>query len=305
MHRFLEHIAINLIRCVSIALIGASSFGMMFLASPLVTAVFAIVGYYPPIKSDTAWCFLIGILAFGPTIFCFVVFPLGEKLLDYQIGGRRPSDREKVILNAIHERLCSAAKDKRLSLPRITFRVQDTSEINAFAYGRSRIMFTSTMLRHYLKDENGLEKLSAIAAHEAGHLRNGDGGFGMVGSILIGPFNAMLALLNNTFGKIPLISLFNYALCLVISIPIFFGTLIDQIIQQPIEYRADDFAARLMGAEKFAEALSEIAKEDEWRGGGVFATMKRSHPASELRRNRILKRHGLEDASLDISGLTA
>ena len=258
-----------------------------------------------PIKENWVGITLIGIIAFGPGLFCYIVFPAGDKFLDFKIGARLPSDREKVVLNTIYDRLCVAAKEKHLALPRITLRIQDTSEINAFAYGRSRIMFTSAMLRHYLKDENGIEKLTAVAAHEAGHLRNGDGGFGLIGTLLLGPFNVFIALANNTLGLIPVFSWINYAVCTVVSIPIFISTQIDELVHQVIEYRADDYAARLIGPDQFAEVLAEFAKEDEWRGGGVFATMKRSHPASELRRNRILKRHGLEDASLDISGLTA
>ncbi|WP_146006443.1 M48 family metalloprotease [Cohaesibacter celericrescens] len=209
--------------------------------------------------------------------------------MDHQLGCRRPSKRESDLLNQIRTTLLAASKKNNIRLPNIIFRIQDTRETNAYAYGSNRVAFTTGMLREYAKTENQIELLAAVAAHEIGHHKNGDCAFWAFGNYVLFPYKASIYILNMLFSWLPLISYVNLAFINLINIPVHVANFLDRSISQFVEYRADNVAARLLGAKHFADVLNSFAMADEWSGGGVLASMQRSHPASELRRDKVLK----------------
>ena len=124
------------------------------------------------------------------------------------------------------------------------------------------------------------------------------------GNYISFPARASILILNILFSWIPIFSYVNLAFIFAINIPIYIANFLDRSISQFVEYRADNVAARLLGAKHFADVLNSFAMADEWRGGGVLASMQRSHPASELRRDKILQDFPLAPSSDGLAAQT-
>ncbi len=205
---------------------------------------------------------------------------------------RKPSVRENAVIAQVNEKLTVAAKQKKRRIFQVVYRMMDDDDTNAFAYGSNRIVFTTDMLRKYAAFPNQVDMLAAIAAHELGHHKNLDTFFGTIQNFLFYPLHLAIFILNLLFSWIPVLSQINFLFVAVAQIPLFLSQFLSDFTRQMVEYRADAFAARLLGPKHFADILDDFGKTERWEGGGVLVSMQRSHPPSELRRDRILKEFG-------------
>jgi Zn-dependent protease with chaperone function len=104
------------------------------------------------------------VIGFGPLFVSLatLVLPLGGWWFQQQMGGRRPSERERTVFEAAFEQLRGA--DPQLRAPRRWF-VTDDPEPNACAYADT-LMVTRGMLDSF--------SFPAVLAHELGHLNSSD-----------------------------------------------------------------------------------------------------------------------------------
>ncbi|WP_196223163.1 M48 family metallopeptidase [Roseibium sp. RKSG952] len=278
---------IELLRMLSIAVSALSSVAMAFVLVPITHYAAMLVGL-EGIKSDAESYVWVAVVAFSPVWLAFVLPYWAERFLDVENGGRAPSTRETELIDRVHAHLVKAAEKREVKLPKVVYRVIDTGQINACAYGRNRVAFTRGLLHRHGTD--GIEHLAAIAAHEMGHLRNWDTRFMMANRFLGLPVNLAISILNNTVNRIPFIGLFGFLLLIAFRLPADIGQFLLRLSSQSTEYQADAFARKVLGSEGMAAALDELGHSDEWHGGSVTDTVTRSHPSSELRRDRVL--HG-------------
>jgi len=231
----------------------------------------------------SAWC----VAAFGPA-WVAITFPgFAETNFDQLHRTRSPSQREKDVLDRVWIELEAASKRTGLKLPRVVFRIEETGELNAMAYGRNRVAFTRGLLHKHMGTDNGVKALAAVAAHEIGHLRFWDTRFNMVLYYLQLPASFGAGVLN-IFAAIPIVGLVATVARITLYLPIDIGHLILQATSQPREYLADWYATQLLGSANMAVALDDFVPLDEWQGGVANAVL-RSHPSSELRRDKVLK----------------
>jgi Zn-dependent protease with chaperone function len=131
-----------------------------FVALPVVWLTFLILGWPTGAPMQT----LLYVIAFGPLALSLatLVLPLGGWLWQQQVGGRSPSERERLIYDDALAIL--KVHDTHLRPPRRWF-VLDESPPNAAAYA------DTLMLTRGLIDSGDLEP---VLAHELGHLNSSD-----------------------------------------------------------------------------------------------------------------------------------
>lgn len=129
------------------------------IAYPLLWLIFKILGWSTSDVHTLAW-----IAGYGPLILsgATLILPLGGRLWRAQSGGRRPSERERLIFEDALTLLKRA--EPKLRAPRHWF-VLDEPVPNAAAYA------DTLMLTRGLIDSGHLE---AVLAHELGHLNSSD-----------------------------------------------------------------------------------------------------------------------------------
>lgn len=210
-------------------------------------------------------------------------------LYDTKFGARRLSSREQELIGKVEDELKAASGRTGIKLPQIVWRVQDTGEVNAYAYAHNRVCFTKGLLHTYGNSKEGIERLAGIAAHEIGHLRNWDTRIGMFLDYLTKPVNIAISALNNTVGRIPYAGLLFIALAWAFRIAAEIAHFLQSSTSQLRELEADHFAHRLMGGSGISGFLDDAARQEEWSGGSVADHLLRSHPAAELRHDRLQK----------------
>jgi Zn-dependent protease with chaperone function len=126
---------------------------------PMLWLLFTILGKSTASVRTLAW-----ILGWGPLLLSFstLIVPLSGWLWQQQVGGRTPSDRERLIYDDALTVLAQA--HPQLRPPRRWF-VLDEPELNAAAYSDT-LMVTRGLL------ESGY--LEPVLAHELGHLNSSD-----------------------------------------------------------------------------------------------------------------------------------
>lgn len=292
MQSLVASLTINTLRVINLLLAAVTTFAISFAATGLATGLLSIFVVVPVLDEPWFQWTLVGLVAFGPALVGVFIFPVGDWFLDHQIGARKPSERENAVLELTRKNLLKHAKRNKIWIPPIVFRIEDDTETNACAYGSNRVAFTTGMLREYEKFPNNIDLLTAIAAHELGHHRNKDCLINSLHNFLILPYNYSGAFLQYTLVKIPFVGVIFSLIGIVFVLPQMMREFFDNITHTWVEYRADRFGARLLGPSCFAEILDNFAKSETWKGGGVLVSMQRSHPPSELRRDRILKEFG-------------
>ena len=117
-----------------------------------------IAGWNLPVQ------YLALIVGFGPLAISLatLILPLGGWWFQQQMGGRRPSERERDVFELAFDELTQA--DPQLRAPRRWF-ITDDPEPNAAAYADS-LMLTRGLLES--------PSLPAVLAHELGHLNSSD-----------------------------------------------------------------------------------------------------------------------------------
>ena len=256
-------------------------------------------------KSYRALAYLLWIgfymLLFGPWtlpiyLVCFVIAlsPISEKLWRI-IYGIRPLrlKQEKDRLLPIFKEVYLDARWQDRTMPRaIKLYIQESMNINAFAFGRSTLILTKGSIE-LLNDDN----LKGLIAHELGHFANRDTLFALISGVT----NMMLTLTIRVLSaaKIKLdeaakSSFFVRFLKILFDVVYywfklieFVGGLIIMHVRRKSEYRADMFAYECGYGKELAEVLIQIYQTSMERPKSVREMMRASHPHITKRIERL------------------
>ena len=230
--------------------------------------------------------------------FMIVSSPVGHFLMESCEPFRKLSKRESNKLAPLLDEILAVYnnnKDCHLTGD-IKLYMKDDEAINAHAYGRNKIAFTTGFLDKF-KDR---EVIKGVMAHELAHLHYKDilshyraGATGGIFLVIIGISFGIIRFLTFVADIIPLLYL------IVTPIQMVFGFLgmiysvkdlpmeilekLSVFLSQKIEYRADKFAARLVGNKGMIRFFEDIKRKEKITGRGLFLMQRQSHPPSELR----------------------
>jgi len=217
------------------------------------------------------------IIGYGPLVVSFatLVLPVGGWLWKQQLGGRAPSQRERLIYEDALSVLCQAVPDLRP--PRRWF-VLDEGHINAAAYA------DTLMLTRGLLDSGCLEP---VLAHELGHLNSSDARLSAALHRLTTPPRSKLPFPFATLGVLASGAL---------------GVLITRTpwaaYWRSREFAADEYAARLGQGAALARFLDTNALEGDLPVPFMWLSQQ-SHPSTEHRIDRLYQQ---EQASSGAQG---
>jgi Zn-dependent protease with chaperone function len=195
------------------------------------------------------------VLAFGPLVWSLtaLIYPLGAgPAWRISSGGRAPSEQErKLVDRAINE---IQARDSQVRAPRSWF-VLDDWQLNAAALGDTLMITTGTIAD---------PALTAVIAHELGHLNSTDCHLSVAVGRLTAPAEAFLWIDRRIEGGGCLAGLF-------VITGQFCSGLLALAPTRPLwdawfrarEFKADEYAAKLGYAEALADGLTRHALEDD------------------------------------------
>ena len=270
---------------VTFALQGMCGFarGVVFFVP--VWIVFAITGILPPdtpVGNDAAndLCLLIG---FGPLLSSLLslIRPVGAgSYWRTRVGGRAPSDRERLIYDEVLETL--RERDPGMRVPRSWFVIDDL-QVNGAVLGDTLMLSTGTLMD---------VALEPVLAHELGHLNAIDGRMTVALNRIALPAN-LFARVDRAIGEGGgcLVGLFAIAgwicsgeLALVLLRPFWDAWF------RAREFKADAYAAHLGQAGALADMLEREALIDDQPIPFRFISGA-SHPPTE---HRIQALHNLD-----------
>jgi len=243
--------------------IGAAIRGLI--SYPILWLIFTILGPSTSPAHTLAW-----IAGYGPLILSFatLILPLGGWLWQQQVGGRTPSERERLIYEDAMAILTQT--DPRLRPAQHWF-VLDDGRLNAAAYANT------LMLTRGLIDSGYLEP---VLAHELGHLNSSDSRLAAALHRLTTPPRRKLPFPLGTLG-------------FLVS-----GALGAWLTRTPWaaywrarEFAADQCAAKLGQGQALARFLDSNALENDLPVPFMWLT-EQSHPFSEHRIDRLYRRDG-------------
>ncbi|MCV0424138.1 MAG: M48 family metalloprotease [Roseibium sp.] len=288
MPSFIRVTIIEIVRLLSLSSAAVSSFLFGAFAHSLILTPFSI--YYGDLGiSNLEGVAISMIIAFGPTVMVVYVPEIAAKAFDIRFGGRRLSQLEMEIVRKIEQQLQTCAETPSVKLPQVAWRVQDTGEINAYAYAHNRVCYTKGILHKYSDTQAGIERLAGIAAHEIGHLRHWDTHTNMFLHYMTMPVNFGGPLANNTISRIPIAGLISTVATILFRIPCDIAQLLNESTSQLREYQADRFACKLMNGIGISGFLDDINHLDERKGDTFTQWMLRSHPPIELRHDELAR----------------
>ncbi|MCL1914445.1 MAG: M48 family metalloprotease [Eubacteriaceae bacterium] len=149
--------------------------------------------------------------------------------------------------------------------------IQETMEINAFAFGWETVVLTRGSIE-LLNDEC----LSGLIAHELGHHANGDASLSLteaVGNIVVSLFLMLLRFIASYIKP------FN-----LIYKPIeFLNDLLKMAVRREAEYMADKYAFDSKYGEELKEALYQLYSFTIEKPGSIKEQIKRTHPPLTMR----------------------
>ncbi|MCL2592146.1 MAG: M48 family metalloprotease [Defluviitaleaceae bacterium] len=249
------------------------------------------------------YIFLFGYVTFFLIIpFYIIAFiisfsPLTEKVWRF-ISGVRPLrlSQEKERLLPIFTEVYEKALRQDEYLPEnINLYIQESMDINAFAFGRTTLVLTKGSIV-LLSDDN----LKGLIAHELGHFANRDTMFALFTSVTNLPLSIILRLLNVARTKMEETSKTSFFVKLVKSFLdlIYFqfkyleliGDLIIMHDRRKGEYVADIYAFWLGYGAELAEALIEIYQISTEKRQSVKEMVRATHPAITKRIERLENR---------------
>jgi len=236
-----------------------------FIAYPLLWLIFVIFGW--PRGSVQTLAYVIG---YGPLVLSLatLVLPLGGWLWQQQVGGRSPSERERLIYDDALAIL--KVHDPQLRPPRRWF-VLDEPLPNAAAYA------DTLMLTRGLIDSSALE---AVLAHELGHLNSSD-------SRLAAALHRMTTQPRRRL-RFPFATL---GFLLSGALAVWISRVPWASYWRTREFAADDYAASLGQGPALARFLQVHALENDIPVPFLWLTQE-SHPYSEHRIDRLYRREG-------------
>jgi Zn-dependent protease with chaperone function len=230
------------------------------IAYPLLWLIFTVLGQPTGSVHTLAW-----IVGYGPLILSCttLILPLGGWLWQQQIGGRSPSERERLIYEDALAIL--AQSEAELRPPRSWF-VLDQPHVNAAAYADT-LMLTRGLL------ESGY--LEPVLAHELGHLNSSDSRLTAALHRLTTPPRRKLPFPFGTLG-------------FLVS-----GALAAWLTRTPWaaywrtrEFAADRYAAKLGQGEALVRFLDTNALENDLPVPFMWLS-EQSHPSTEHRIDRL------------------
>ncbi len=231
-------------------------------------------------------------------VFLVIISPLGSFFQKTCLPVRRMSKREAEVLEPLLDQVMFSYKEKTSSrIKRVKLRIEDNTDSNAYAFGKNNIVLTSGFFREY---QYRSDAIKGVMAHELGHLHHHDLWFwryvAASGGVLK-LIHAVLTLASVITTKASDI----FVAFLVISLPVMiaqfvFGAFVyilrvperaldmaGVFLSQAQEYRADKFAADIIGVEGMISFLESVKKGECFTEIGFLSMKRRSHPPSELR----------------------
>ncbi|SDR48983.1 M48 family metalloprotease [Pseudovibrio sp. Tun.PSC04-5.I4] len=236
-----------------------------------------------------------GPLGFALSFAATFLFPMAllsipgliEGVLDMRAGSRRPSARELTQIDPVKAYLQAQAEANGVKLPNAKWLVKDSAQINAAAYGRNRIYFTTGLLKHARKSADGFEQFAGVAAHELGHLRNGDARENLYYDLLLFPVRIFTPIFE-FLSFIPIVNLITRPIHILVML-LYNGLFsFSETLSTSKEYAADRYAFSLLGEAGLASLFNTFVTNEE-AITGVYANLTSSHPPSELRRDELVQ----------------
>lgn len=280
--------AIELIRAVSLVAASVSASGMVMLTYYVLALPLSFYFGRIPLEDWQVLSMAFG-LAVLPAVFVTKVPSVAAGNFDVVFATRRPSEREMAVIGEVEAFLQERSVATGIRLPRRVWRIQDSGELNAFAYAHNRVVLTKGLLLKYGDTSSGVERLRGVIAHEIGHLRNWDTRIQMLLHYLNLPISFGAGLANRTLNRVPFVGLLFTAVTIVLCIPAKVAEMLINSISRFTEYEADRFAARLMDGNGLSEVLDDFTKMEEQQRNTLSAWIQRSHPPSELRHEAVSK----------------
>ncbi len=230
-------------------------------------------------------------LVFGPLVWSVtaLVYPLGAgRAWNISSGGRAPSERERDLVEAAINEI--QAHNPGVRAPRLWF-VLDEWDFNAAIFGDA-MMVTAGLVDH--------DGLTAVIAHELGHLNSTDSHLTVAVTRLGTPARILVPVRNAIIGE-------EGAGCLFAPLTGMIGLASGYVILRLVsplwdawwrtrEYRADEYAARLGLGDELADALRREVLEND-RPTPFQFIFGASHPYTEHRIDA-LERYARQNADV-------
>lgn len=227
-------------------------------------------------------------------VVALLIFIIGSGIGDFIVGLSLPVRRQSLreenkILPAINK-IKSIYEQKFNSKINPKIFVMDLPNINGIAWGKNTIAVSSGLLKTANQDE-----VAGIMAHEIGHLHNKDGFFNTAISVASYPIFVTCLLTGFIFFYTWLVALLILAyfapIVAILSLAgwLFIGLffLLEKILQWPIEYKADRFAAEMGFAPALISLFERIEDEDVRGEYGFLQNYLYSHPPTALRIDKL------------------
>ncbi len=259
----------------------------------------------PLFLESVYWCggILIALMLLGGTIGA-------DFLTRLFLSVRKKSIREESRIYPILERVQSLYQSKHGNRINVRVCMMDVPHINGMALGRSTIAVSTGLLKTGNDDE-----VSAVMAHEIGHLHYHDGGYNVALAIASIPTQFLCSAVKAIFfsgddNDVPFfgISLFiifsfffaYFSFFWLFSLPFLFVVrMLDSTTIWPSEYRADRFVISLGLAPAMIELFERIEDEDVRNKAGFLSQYLYSHPPTALRIDRLeralIKQHSTDN----------
>lgn len=242
------------------------------------------------------WIFVI--YAFG--VVALAAFPaLQEYYLDFIFGHRKLSQRERKTVAVIEEELAWRCRSRNLNMPKLNWRVEVNNSINASAYGRNRICLTQrSMITAREGTKKWREGITALCAHELGHLYHGDGITGLWIMLLQWPAGLLkrtLWILSHIKISVLVLRRLMVSIGFVFQLLYWFvwllyelGWLPNRFVSRRKEYRADRFTVKLGLGREMTFVMEHWLRNENCQAKG-FERFVASHPSTEFRIEQIEK----------------
>lgn len=231
---------------------------------------------------------------------------IGDKIAGLFFPTRKASMREEEKINPALEQLKVQYKDKLGQSITVNPLILDMPYINGMAYGQNTIAISTGLLK-----VGSDEEITAVLAHEIGHLHARDGFFNLALFTASFPTYLFHNIFKQIFALLPkptslpngpdfvwLVQFMIFTMSLIILAPfivlwvlsypviwIFNG--LEQAVQWPIEYKADQFAADLGHSEGLISLFERIEDEDIRAETGFLAKYFHTHPPTAMRIDRL------------------